>query len=95
MTYPRSYNRCKVKIRIQIPDPKFLDLISTLGCPSTQHYSDHQYLDSVTLNMGINSKLIQGGKPRKTKLFMSEVFRQIMELIIYSKIMQMIFLVVN
>lgn len=44
--------------------------------------------------MGINSKLIHGGgkkKPRKAELFMSEVFRQIMELIIYSKIMQMIF----
>ena len=46
--------------------------------------------------MGINSKLIHsGGGPQKAELFMSEVFRQIMELIIYSKIMQMIFLVVN
>lgn len=36
-----------------------------------------------------------GKKPQKTEIFMSEVFRQIMELIMYSKIMQRIFLVVN
>lgn len=95
MTYPRLQSRCGAKCKTQIGNSKALYLTPTLSS-LLQRRSDHRHLDFATLSIGINSKLIlRGRKPPKTKLFMSEVFREITVLIIYSKIMQMIFLVVN
>lgn len=48
-----------------------------------------------TLGMKMNRKLTKERENLKNLFFMSEVLRQILELITYSKIMQIIILVVN